>query len=707
MIRTIAFATALSSLAAQLAADPIVVRGGIHAGFDRLVMLLPENGTWEIVSSARQHKLIIPQHEDGFDTNEALPRTVGTRISDITSNSSDLELLLNCDCTVAGFVLPNGYLVVDVADPAVSGKHDTSRFQYGDLLWRHIVRANTSGLEAQPQAISDSVAKHLSNTQSQLLEEISTAASSGLLLANTSLAKSQSNLPNFDRGERNSIARQNVRVTGSNDIPINAQTTEILVEDQCVAPEMIAVSTWGSDDPFAEQIGMLRDDLYGEFDKVNAAAVLKMAQLYTHFGFGAEARQTLSLSPKLAQKQTALREIAEYMDYGRVQAPEIFAMPQYCDDETALWSVLISGRHNPGNDTGAEKALRTLNALPQHLRTLVAPNLSQILLNSGDKKNAAAAIRILDRSPVPRAPDANLVAAQIEEAVGNSETAAALINDTIKTNSLESPEALIKQVNAQLGSGDPVSAETALLIEAYTYELSDHRLGPELRRAHVLASAKSGQFLKAFDAIQNEDISQFSEVLSEVTQHGDDILFLQSYFKHAQPRLGGLERKLVSDISIRLSLLGFHDIAHQTLSIFSSETMSDADNEIRARHSLGIGNMRPALEILGDTSSPQATELRARALNLLGDTPRAIAELEQAGQVSAATEIAWLADDWQILTPKTTPIFGSAVEMAEQQLAPITTKNGMLSLSNAAIESSVRARETISTLLRDLEITTN
>ncbi len=140
----------------QAGAAPISVRSGEHSDFTRLVMTVPEDMTWALTEPARQVRLTLDDHEDGFDTTEVFSRIPTTRLSALTTASNSLILELNCDCAVRVFREGNRFLVVDVQDtdpverdaltdfvgvqPSAARNSNlvNSTFGIGELLWSGI-----------------------------------------------------------------------------------------------------------------------------------------------------------------------------------------------------------------------------------------------------------------------------------------------------------------------------------------------------------------------------------------------------------------------------------------------------------------------------------------------------------------------------------------------------------------------------------------
>ena len=689
--------TALVLLASSAWSEPITIRAGAHPGFSRLVMELPQNSQWEIIPDATAPQLVISPHRDGFDTSQVFDLIDNTHIAALQVGAQNIRFSLNCTCDVTGFTLPNGYLVIDIAERAqiVQSPQQAPRFAYGELLWsRGDPPVETT---PPPPPVPPVAQRHLRQTRDQLLRSLSDAATRGILQGNAANADPQ---PGVIGGTEPPTQNPNLRVSDSSTAITSPPPRS--EPAQCPDPSSLAVADWGEPSGFASQLGGLRHQLYQEFDRLSPQVARDLARLYIHFGFGAEARQTLALLP--ATDHGALLDLAELLEYGNVPAPRALDGLQTCGDQIGLWSILVTGRLPKGDNAAGATALRNLAELPPHLRRIIAPPLSAIFLGAGDSPSASLALRNLERLASNPTPQAAFVAAQIKQQAGQAQAAQDAAQAAVNSNSLTSPKALIKMINDQLETDEPIAAETALLIEAYRFELADHPLGPALQRAHVLASAKSGQFSKAFEALEGFDPELSSAVLGLSVRTADDITFLGHYFTFARPHLSKISSQTLSAMSQRLTLLGF---PAETLMVLGAlpPTQWAAAHFLRAAGAeFAMQNIDQALVLLRDVDSPEAERLRASILQHQGQAETAVAHWHASGAPQRAQEAAWLAQDWQTLTPPDTPVFGPMVEIAIEPLAEIVPRDGMLGQSRQAIQASSKARATLQQMLSDLAI---
>src|SRR5690606_23092602 len=113
VIAMLSFATAASS-------QTIVVRGGEHGDFTRIVLELPIESGWSIMTSPATALLTLTRPGLSFDLSAAYERIGRTRLVSLTSpnGGSLLKFDLACDCRVEGTMHESRLLVVDIYDGA-------------------------------------------------------------------------------------------------------------------------------------------------------------------------------------------------------------------------------------------------------------------------------------------------------------------------------------------------------------------------------------------------------------------------------------------------------------------------------------------------------------------------------------------------------------------------------------------------------------
>lgn len=724
-----------------------LVLSGEHDGFTRVAAPIPSGATWRVEQAGRRVTLIVDDLEQGFDISgifELIPRE---RIVSVAQSTNSLSLILGCDCRVAAFVAEDRFVVMDVTSPGVSRPvafvpkfedlaadvDRSSASASGDDAGQIAAATNTAPpfpldlpmLARQPLSPTDQDA--LEQMQLSLSQELGSAATRGLLTPSTGINfrprnGTQSDPEEVDGNQTSETGisgvltsprrPNNMRITSSRDIagiqlpPTDQQS---LSGFACPASETIDIAQWSDGSGFDRQLGTLRQSLYKEFDLLDQEVARRLAKLYIHFGFGAEALQVLRLSDELAQSEGMLRDVGHILEFGQV--PEDSTLPNLldCPTDVALWAILardITVSHS----VDASAALLALNRLPLHLRQILASALSDRLLAHGDTEAAAKALRTVERVPAALSTPAKLSQARIALDQGAMEKGAKKLEDVIDDSSEQSPAALIALVDTRLAAGQPIDPETAGLIEAYAKEHERSALGPALQRAHILALAKSGQFDAAFAGIVTSEklaaptLPLRMQLIKELTKGASDVVFLDILFDQPEGLVNRLPPTQKISLAERLASLGFGERAQTILENMPARPRNRARQLLLARIALDLSQPRRAQAALIELSGPEVDTLRAEAMQMAGDFADATSLFASLEDQEAALQNAWLAGEDQAGRLSNDPLFGAVTALDGAEVAASTELDGMLARGDAALEESRAARQTLSDLLQASEL---
>ncbi|MBM1308787.1 hypothetical protein JQT66_01255 [Sulfitobacter mediterraneus] len=742
------------------AAQPITVQSGDHRGFTRLVFSLPNGTDWQVSHQGSSVNLTYKKFDQGFDLSRVFDPISRDRISSITSLENQVSLTLACECRVSAFLERNRYVVIDVASPNVQlqtpliarskeavnlplakaePKEDpilnplpfpttlqrgktrarTTRVLPGSSFPVHLPRGNLSKAE---QAVLDDV-------QERLAKEVGIAATRGMLTANPT-ARRPRQIPGLDPIEVPEMVDSepmaqdapnglvnNMRITSSMDLPGrktstgSAQSISGLI---CPGDELLDFADWNNDLPISEQIGTLRQRLYGEFDKLDHQVALNLAKLYLYFGFGAEAKHLLT-QLEIPRKETELLiSIAEIIDFGQTVTETNISEMIDCSTDVALWAILAKPNLDVSGEIDPDPALLALNKLPEHLRSFLAPMLSQRLRSHGDADAAATALRNLERLPQTLPAAAQLAKAEIAIAEGEVSSGTSQLAQVIEGNTESSPEALIALVEAKLDQGLAIAPETAELVQAFAEELQNTSLGPKLRRTHVLALIRSGQFDAAQSAIaelgggseKGSETKLRALFLTELTTAAEDVVFLDHFFAHAREDTNELASKEKTRLAARLMDLGFAEAAQAVITTILDRPKTTERQILAARAALALGQPFQAQAELIGIDVAEAEPLRAMAKEMAGAHREAHDIYLRSGQEAAATDAAWLAPEWRELVSSETPIFGQLASLENPPPFQLEAE-GMLARTAETLSESEAARATLTEALSAAPLASN
>lgn len=741
-------------------ADPAVVQSGEHENFTRLVTPLTGVTDWSVAQAQDQIIVTFENHEDGFDTARVFDLIPRERVRLLETDTNSMTVSLACDCVAATFLAPGPYLVVDIAQKGVSlegapvasvevapaeqapqtpqvvplprplplkvPKQTTAAPALPPLLLTRRTATPTFNVE-QPalnrEALQENERQVLIEMQEQLVRELGSAATRGVLVPAPDRALPE--IPQLTQTNPEIVEEppeivepqfgplENIRISSSLDRPNTPQREKLEISGlSCPAIGALDLASWGTADPFAIQIAAARDGLFGELDRLNHTAAVKLAQLYLYFGFGAEARQILALEPKLMEEHTQLLVIADIFDGIQPRDAAGLARALDCEPEVILWATLVQPEPVQGAKPDSDAALRALDNLPFHLREILAPALSKKLLAYGDSNSAAQALRSLERTPMRLASAAKLAQAELKLQTGDIENGKAQLEEVATNNSIDSPTALIALIDAKIAAKQPVPMKHAELIEAYAQELRETELGPDLRRTHVLALLKSGQFDEAFAANaalggdENTPVAKNlrAHLLGDLARYADDIVFLEHIFTQSETDIAGLHASDLSILAERFLTTGFAQRAERTIGFIADDSMTADQKLLAARIALALEKPAVAQSRLQGLETDAANTLRADAKRMAGAYEEAHALYAQTDQPMPAAEAAWMSQDWQGLTTTETPVFGPATQLTGFAEDVTGDPTGMLARSSAALEESETARQTLLELLGAAEL---
>lgn len=723
-------------MAAQ--AQQIVVRSGDHSTFSRVTVAIPETQLWEMQHNKQEVVVAFPGFAGSFDLQDVFLRMRRDRIADISADNGSITLRKNCPCEASVF-RSGSLLVIDVADPneepigsATNSsaalryirppiKEKNTVFQQPILPWigGHPPFAETGKTERTARDVENSVIDRnrlLTDVQEDLVEKVANAASSGLL----EISNRSRSLPAIENGEvmkaettpktttpqaLNDVSR-NLRITSSMDQPnrsgipsLNATSAGATCPDE----KLFSVEEWGGETDFSAQIGPARNALMDARDRLDIKAAKNLAELYIYFGFGAETLDVLGLDPELYAANVHLAQIATILEHGAIERPNRIGAFTDCSSDVAMWASL-SFRTVPSGvliDTNA--TLRALNKLPMHLRFILAPALSERLLQYGDHQSAATALRSIERLPDDLA--TNAIMAQADLVIEAGEIANESLEDVIAANTEDSPAALVKLVKGKLADDQALSPETASLVEAYAQELRGTEIGNQLLHTRVLALSQSEQFAQAFDALEELStslsprvgIELHQAILERLVKRAPDITFLEHMFTESKTEIGAVPDSTKLLLASRLMDLGFATQAQELLTEIPDDPKQDRRQILAARAAIALMQPFQAQAALIGMEGQEAEVLLAEAKEMTGSYAEAAELFRKNDSELRAMQASWLSDQWRDLTEPTA--INAIATLAQPMAAP--SDLGPLGQANMALEESNSAKQALQTLLAD------
>ncbi|MGB5865963.1 MAG: hypothetical protein WBG95_16875 [Sulfitobacter sp.] len=742
LLQSVVFAWTLMGSAQ---AQQFAVRSGDHPAFSRITIALPPSQAWDVNLTNEGVIVTLPGHLGGFVTTDLFDRMRRDRIADVIVQGNSLVLKVDCDCPATAF-RSGPLLVVDVADDVSSlalpplEKRSTNEAPQSvspspkvgpSLPWiggdtpfatsMVVPKIPTDSMRPQLRATSEADRTLLlQQTQEALVDQVAKAASAGLLQDSM-----EEPLPSSPQEQNNTVVStpepmelplesptlsNNLRITSSMDLPTRFNRivqSDTLAGLTCPEEGFLAVETWGTDEGFSEQLGPAHETLVNARDILDKNAALSLAQLYLYFGFGAEALSALAQHADLPVDHPELAALASVFEYGFVRGNNPLRNYTDCETDVALWAILSINDITTVELIDAGAALRTLNNLPEHLRKVVAPILSDRFLQNGDLASAEAAMRSIERLPDPL--NANAVMAQAAIAINAGRSADVYLEDVLETNNDQAPKALIKLVAAKIENDEPLSSETITLIASYVREFRGTELGDNLSRTQVVALGRAGEFEPAFTALESLSPSLAPSVegnlrqklLENLVKESSDLVFLEHIFQQSNAKIAGLPGSTKLLLGDRLLNLGFPESVQTMLATIPDRPRQTARQLLSARAALMLRQPFQAKAALIGINDTQAEMLVAQAKEMTGEYKEAAEIFATNDATDQAIQAAWLSENWRDLIPSETPRFGTIASIASGLQNTAETQLGPLGSADLALGESQLARDALQQLLSD------
>ena len=709
--------------AAPAVAERLAVRSGEHPTFTRLVMKLPEGADWSLRTGTSEAELTLSLPGVEFDTQGVFARIPRERLAKLQQSGpgAPLRLTFGCFCEAKAFVEAGNYLVVDirksnasrpialklpvVLPPPPSAPAPAPRVEPVTLpldLPLDLPQRNSEATLTQ-------ILPGQRRTELRLLTQITRAVDQDVLdiAPNVVAIETGTSDPpeGLDLAQTLGIS-ENIRVATVIDrdlYGVSDHMSTTPTKRTCSAIEDLELAQWGEPDGFADHIGILRNQVVTEAGDIDPDVVAKLARQYIYFGFGAEALTTLAMHPDPSQVSWELPLLAQLLDTGEPLETDDLSGLQHCDGPISLWSVLAQDTLD--TDANTQAITNAFAKLPEHLQFQLGPRLGMILTRAGDKVATRAVLRILNRSLPSPTPEVSLVEAEVARLDGDHEEYQGKLETVVEntSDSEQAPRALIALLEDRWSLRQGFSETDTELLAAHAHEFRKSELGTELQRAYVLALALNGQFDDGFAELAKLDADQrpasLNRALTLLTERADDVSFLKLALEHGSQRPGTLTRETVDGMAERLIDLGFYKQALDLLDDPVKGRVAQNRKFLLARAALGLNlPHRAQLELLG-TSGPEASRLRARALQQKGELSAAAEQLVESGQLDEAARALWLTEDWEQM-PDVESDFTRAAELSID-LKPTETIEipNRLSEARNLISESENARAAISELL--------
>jgi hypothetical protein len=720
----LALATAPGALAQTPPGTPVPVRTGAHDGFTRVVFQFARPRDWTLDRTDAGYRITLAA-PSRFDTSAIWQRIGRDRLAGLSAapDGRSVQLDLACMCHATSFIHNGSWLVIDIHDGA-SPDTQLATGEAGPAPGSAALPADDTPPAALPAVLprtppgaaptdaGDLLARaaRVADAQAAVLEEISRAASQGLLQGTPDLPPARARPNLAQRPDAGAPGTAPDADTLAARIGILADTA--VDQDQaprrpdaaagCPARDQFDVAEWGNSDPVAFQIGARRRALIGEFDRIDPRAATDLARLYIHLGFGREADLVVTRLAAASPEAPYLQTLATIVDTGTAPPGNPVGRFLDCPGPVALWAALARPRLAPGAPVRRADLAQAFTALPDHLRHHLGPYLAERLLDHGDAELAGVIRRATTRAPGDPQPRAALAGARIDLAAGSEAAGRAALETVARGTSPEAAEALAMLLEKLSDEGAAVPNDLIDLAAARAFELRAEALSTRLKAAELRARAANGDPAGALDALARagRDGTAPPDMLAALVRalatRASDPVLARSYFRHRE-RIDAatLPPATARALAQRLAGAGLPDPALALLDL-QGRTAAPEDRLLRAEIHLAMDDPDAALAELDRIEGARTEALRARALARRGEAEAALAALSPAANAGLRADVAWQAGDWETVralgeAPQRAALAAAAPAAAVTDAPPSLIGSRALLSQSAAARASLRA----------------
>lgn len=456
---------------------------------------------------------------------------------------------------------------------------------------------------------------------------------------------------------------------------LQSRMPEKPIKKSCIKDEKLDLASWSSSDPVADQIAKLRRELVGEFDRPDPDAVIKLAKLYIHYGFGAEARALIDSLGRPGGTFALLHDLARVLEGTDASPRGPLIAAADCPGRAALWSTVAGGAELAKTASIAD-IQASFDELPIIIRRLIGPTLVVGLIEAGRQDEAGDILRRIARAPGDHGSAYHYARARHLDAEGQHAAAEAIYRALINDNRANAPEAMIALVDSRLARGKLPPADLTEDIAAMAYQLRGTPEAAALKLAEIRARAGADDLPKALALLAQALIDDRAN--SPILRDAAKVILTTAdaertgAMRYAEAILGYpqlLTPDETSDparlaISRQMRGIGLSNVALDIL----EPAIARADRDIRieaARAKLALEDPDAVFPLLEPFEGSDVQLLRAEAYSDAGAYTDAMATLEGLNQPALSARLAWRAGVWdQALQETNASLQAMAIYMA-------------------------------------------
>lgn len=614
----IRLALVLMLLASRALGAEVVIQAGEHDGFTRLALHVGSAG-WRFGRVDGGYGLHVDDHPD-FRHDAVHDTITRDRIAAVHAVADRIDLTIGCDCRARVFPYGEGWLVIDIVDgaPDASSPHEAwleprpparpaarptppvidrgvlpllftrtlpgltqaapsaappapaaeESAAAGAASRANVAPADPPGAGSRSSAIAATDAARVTGAAQTMAEGMVRAADLGLL----DLAVPRDELdaaPGLPAAPEITPAptAPSPAATRPPEPGITAQTSmdgALAIPGQsrragCLDDSLFDFGSWAGGGDFFAEIGPLRAALTDADGHPAADRVEALARLYLAYGFGREAAETLSLTPRPGHEREVMQLLARIID-GRPADLTLFDTQAGCGGPVLLWHALAQDTLAHLDEVQRIEVVTTARRLPDALLTQIAPRLALLFAESGD---ALAADELLARDATTTDRATTLrTGIEIARASGDSDATGERVTQAVHGDARAGPQALVDMVDFTIANDRQPDPGDLDLLAAAVFEYRGQPEEAALLDARIRLLSHVGDHRAALALVpslpQPDRTTTLARALETFAQEADDGTFIELAF---DDRIHPPDERRANILAARLLALGFPERA--------------------------------------------------------------------------------------------------------------------------------------------------
>lgn len=743
-LKTALMAACVALLTTGASAKTLTLSAGDHKDFTRIVVPLPTpNAKWTLSETNQGYLLFMPGENIQFDQSNIFRKISRERLSTVQNGKSgQLEFGLGCNCEISSFLWQDRFLILDIRESREKTHpakvQNPFRITVQPQQSREITGLYSGGIEveqpefrlplaAKPEPATGSLEltnslqrKSLKSEKTALLNGVLKATSHGLLTPQkipaeqrkTDVAQTTVSAEKSAKSKSDPLKNLSVRNVVDQEFETARAHLSAQPARQCISDSRLSIAIWSNGDPFELQIAGARMKLVDDLQEPSPNAVVSLAKIYIHFGFGAEAVAALSILEPPDLDSEALSVIARTIDGYETFGQNPLIGMQECATAAAMWALLSSPSGPTNINVNTNAVLTAFLDLPIELRKTIAGPLSQKLIAANEEATARQVLHINSQYGAEPSAETDLAQAEIELTAGEFEAAEPILQDIALQAADSSPTALARLITTQFENGTVIDPELAAIADAFSIEYRDLEEGPSIRHAHILARASNQEYFKSFQSLTEsrdlDDAELWTDALQKITLHttqnSTNETFLRIALNELSDKRSYLNPETVNAVAQRLHLLGLNEEAANFAALGAEGAIGRDRRLLRANISLAAGNPKQAEAHLLGLSGEDVDELRAKARLAAGDLSKAQDIYASLGATDAADKLAWRNGDWPGLQHAEQPLYQKIANlMLADTFASDNSAAPTLAENRALLKTSEDTRRNLDEILQGFQ----